>query len=632
MLAVTEPDTHTITVMTATQMLKTELLLNIACYHIHQDPGSILFVQPTQNAARDFSKERFQPTVEAMPELAALVPRPKTGGSENTIVHKAYPGGTIDFVGSNSPTDLASRPKRIGLFDEIDKYPPSAGEEGDPLKLGEERLSTYRAVGRSKSVRTCSPTDEDTSRIGREYRASDQRRCFVPCPHCGFRQLLTWAQVQWGKNVAGEHLPDTAGIMCSGPGCGVIWTESERLDALASLASLPDRGWRQTRQFVCCETLQVPEVWDDHGRSLCGQCGQRAPYDGHAGFHVSKLHSRRHRLHHLVREFLEAKDEPELLKKFTNTGLAELWRPQGREGMRGDGLIARAELYGPDDLPDEIRVITGFCDVQGDRLEVQLIGWGQDEEAWPFLYEIIHDDPAQPAAWQRLDEVRCREFRTRAGRVLRVSAFGIDTGGHHGAQVYAYCRQRRHQRLFACKGAATGPLWTGRATRSKNNDPLWIIGTNAAKDTIYARLRIEPPEPDKRRPGYIHFPRADNFGPEYYEQLTSERRETRKRSGVPYTVWMLPDGKRNEALDTFVGALAVRRSLPRLIQRSLEFKVKPPEPLPEEPEAELEPLQLVKGPSAEPVPAAPAPAVIKTVTIKTIDQPQRRSLASMLAR
>ena len=69
----------------------------------------------------------------------------------------------------------------------------------------------------------------------------------------------------------------------------------------------PDYGWRQTRKFLCCGEEQTPEMWDDAGRSLCRVCGQRSPYDGHAGFHASKLYSVRHRLSDLVREFLRRK-------------------------------------------------------------------------------------------------------------------------------------------------------------------------------------------------------------------------------------------------------------------------------------------------------------------------------------
>lgn len=577
MAAFTDPETATVSIMAGTQVVKTEFLINVACYSIHLDPSSILFVQPTQGAAEAFSKERFQPTIDVTPELARLIAKPRARNSENTIGHKAFRGGSLDFVGSNSPTDLASRPKRIILCDEIDKYPASAGGEGDPLKLAEERASTYHAVGRAKFVRTCSPTDEDTSRIGREYRVSDQRKCFVACPHCGHEQALTWANVVWEKNEAGEHRPATAAIRCAGPDCGTIWSERDRESALDALALAPDHGWRQTKPFVCCGERQEPTLWDSAGRSLCSACGERSEYDGHAGFHVSKLYSKRHRLRDIVKEFVDAQGDPELLKKFFNTALAELWKPAGREEFKHEGLLARAENYGPDDLPNEVRVITGFCDVQGDRLEVQLVGWGSDEESWPFLYEVIHQDPAQPAAWRELDTLLRRRFKTRDGRIFGVAAVGVDHGGHHAAQVEAFCHARRGRRIFATKGSAgSRPLWPMQASKTKTNKPLWIIGVDAGKDAIFGRLKIPEPEPGRRRPGFIHFPAAENFGPDYFEQLTrSERRETRKKMGRPYAVWVQISNKRNEALDTMVGALAVRRSLPKRIEAGLQFSIAP---------------------------------------------------------
>lgn len=614
MAAVTERDTHTVSVMAATQVAKSELLVNVAGYFIHQDPSPILFVQPTQTAAESFSKERFAPTVELSPALRDLVRPPRARDSENTITHKAYPGGSLDFVGANSPTDLASRPKRIILADEVDKYPPSAGSEGDPLKLAEERASTYKALGRAKFVRTCSPTVEGFSRIGREYQASDRRKCFVACPHCGHEQILGFkTHVRWDKDLLGRGIPETAQIACEE--CGAFWTERERMAALAALEHAPGYGWRQTREFSCCEVEQVPANWDEKGRALCDYCGERASYAGHAGFHVSKLYSRRHRLPEIVAEFLAAEGDLEAMRKFVNTALAELWKPQQGEVLDGAGLIARAELYGPRDLPDEVQVATGFCDVQGDRLEVQLIGWGPDEESWPFLYEIIHQDPAQPMAWRELDQVLMRQFRTRSGKILRVAAFGIDYGGHHGAQVLNFAKARRGRRIFACKGiSGPRPIWPGRSTRAKTNDPLWLIGVDSGKDAIYGRLKIEPPAEGERKPGFIHFPVAENFGPDYFEQLTSERRETRRRLGQPYAVWVLPEGKRNEVLDTFVGALAVRRSLPRRIEASLQYSVVANRALPvtEEPEK-------------------PGPAVRQMVQTQAAP-PQKKSLARMLAR
>ncbi|BCP53793.1 terminase [Kaistia sp. 32K] len=593
--AVTESDTHTVTVMAGTQVVKTELDINVALYFIHQDPSPILFVQPTQGAAESFSKERVEPTIEASPAIReALAPY----AGRSTITHKEFKGGSIDFVGSNSPTDLASRPKRVIICDEIDKYPPSAGKEGDPLILAEERASTYRALGRGKFVRTCSPTDEDTSRIGREYQASDRRKCFVTCPHCAHAFTIAWKDVHWSKDEAGEHRPDTAGVIC--PGCGVFWSEGDRIRALDALEHAPGYGWRQTRPFSCCGERQEPALWDNQGRSLCRHCQQRAPYDGHAGFQISKLFSKRHRLADLVREFLLAVGDPELLKKFTNTALAELWRPAGRESFDGSGLIARAEAYGPQDLPAAVKVITSFTDVQGDRLETQFIGWGEDEEAWPFLYQVIHQDPAQPAAWRELDSALLQMFRTVDGRTLRVAAAGIDAGGHHGAQVFAFARRRAKRRIFATYGrAGARPIWPTAARKTKLGEQFWPIGVDTAKDAIFGRLKIEAPAEGGRKPGLIHFPAADGFGPDYFEQLTSERRELRKRLGRAYAVWVLPEGKRNEALDTFVGALAVRKSLPRRIDASLQYDLSPP--------ADEAPAE----PTPEPAPAPAAPAAPK---------------------
>lgn len=588
MKAVTEPDTPRITVMAATQVVKSELLKNVAYFFIHQEPSPILFVQPSQGAAASFSKERFTPDVRKMPELQGVLEAPKSRDSDNTIAHKEYPGGPLDFVGANSPTDLASRPKRVVLSDEIDKYPVSAGPEGDPLALAEERASTYEDLGLAKYVRACSPTEKGKSRIGREYEASDQRRCYLTCPHCGHEQVLTWANVKWEKVLedgtvtidvpngghAREHRPNTASIACDG--CGALWTERERVKALEALEYAPDHGWRQTKQFICCDERQTPERWDDAGRSLCKVCGSRSEYEGHAGFVISKLYSARHKLARIVREFLDAVGDPELMKKFTNSALAELWEPAGIERLDGSRLIERAEPYGPNDLPNHVLVVTGFCDVQGDRLEVQLVGWGSDEESWPFLYEVINQDPAQPQAWNELKALLGRAFKRTDGKVLRIAAFGVDYGGHHGAQVLSFCKQQRGRRVFPCVGrAGTRPIWSLTPFKAKTGEKLWPIGVDSAKDAVYARLKIEMPEADQRKPGFIHFPAADEFGPQYYAQLTSERREAKKRLGQSITVWVLPAGKRNEALDTMVGALAVRRSLPRRIEIGLEYAVAP---------------------------------------------------------
>src|ERR1035437_4815424 len=240
--------------------------------------------------------------------------------------------------------------------------------------------------------------------------------------------------------------------------------------------------------------------------------------------------------------------------------------------------MSRAEVYGPDDLPEGVILVTAFADTQVDRLEVQIVGWGLDEEAWPFQYTIIHAHPAGPQAWKELDALRASKFKVRGSdRILRIAALGIDMGGAYTAQVLAYCAARRGQRVFATQGrAGAKPLWVGRASHSsKTREPFYPIGVDTGKDIIFGRLNtVDPPEPGARKPGFIHFPIGENFGLEYYEQLNSERKERRLRLGQASTIW-IKIRERNKALDTLVRALAVRKSLPRFAEQQLQFSNKP---------------------------------------------------------
>jgi phage terminase large subunit GpA-like protein len=567
MSAVTERDTHTITVMAGTQIIKTEFLINVAGYYIHAERATILFVQPTQGAAANFSKERFQTTVNCTPVLRDLIEQTSYRDSANTITHKEYPGGFLDFVGANSEIDVISRPKRIILCDEIDSYPPSAGTAGDPLKLAEERASTYKSVGRAKFVRTCSPTNEGTSRIAREYEASDQRKLFVPCPHCSHQQTLRWENLHWARDEQGGPLFDTAALTCEA--CGVVWSERDRVAALDALKDEPGYGWRQTKPFVCCGEEQMPTMWTDAGRSLCIHCHQNSLYDGHAGFHINKLYSKRHRLPELVREFFASRGNREMMKTFTNNVLAETFKPQLVKTSTPEQLHARCEAYSPDDLPQDIQCITAWCDTQlsPPRLEVQVVGWGYQEEAWAIDYIFVNQDPAGTEAWQQLDELIMKtRYKVRGtDRVMHISAFGIDMGGAHTAQVLAHVSKHRGLKYFATKGFA-GPksIWSNRPMESRvggERELVYPIGVDTAKDLLFSRLAFAPPEAGFRKAGYMHFPAADVFNLEYFRQLVaSEVRERRWRAGQPYDVFkQIRD--RNEALDTWVGNLAMRRSL-----------------------------------------------------------------------
>ena len=582
--AVTDPRVRFVSVMAPTQEFKTELINNAAGYYAHQDASPILLVLPTVNLAESYTKDRLDPLVDETPALAAIAPPKKSRSPDRTLDRLAFEtGAVIDIVGANSPTDLASRPKRIVLADEIDKYPPSAGKEGDPLALAEERQSTF---WNAKSIRACSPTQKGFSRIGREYEMSDQRRLFVKCPHCDEAQPLTFDRVRWDKDENGQHMPETAGVVCKG--CGTIWTEAERRKAIQAVALEPDFGWRQTKPFRCCGEDHKPLNWTDgghwneHGEACCPKCSKPGVPVRHAGFNASKLYSLTQSLEQTVRKFLSSKDDLSLLQVFTNTQLAELWEESGT-AVDPESLLARREAYGPDNIPSGALVLTAGVDVQDNRLECEIVGWGAGRENWGVEYHVIHGDPSQDQVWHELDQILLRSYRRDDGALMRIQAACIDSGGHHTERVYAFTKPRFGRRVYAIKGdgGPAKPIWPKRASKSKTRQVLFMVGTNAASDQIYGDLRVKRPGA-----GYCHF--AANYDQAWFTQLLAERLVRKRVNGQDVRVYECPKGTRNEAHDCRRYALAALHALPRQLPPG-SIPVSEPQPTQEAPEVEQAP-------------------------------------------
>jgi phage terminase large subunit GpA-like protein len=557
MMAVTEPGVQVITVACCTQVLKTELLQNIIGYHVHLDPCPMLLVQPKDEAVDAFSKERLAPMVQVCPELRAIMGDGRTRRSEDTMRFKTFPGGYLAMASAGSPTNLAMRAIRITLLDEVDKYETT--KEGDPIKLAEERSSTFAA--RRLSVRACSPTWEETSRVWASYQESDQRRAYVPCPHCSWWQVLDFFKhVQWQRKGNGHHDPDTAAIMCEN--CGAEWSEDQRLDALAEIE------WRQTRSFVCCGEGQDPRQarkwdWDQEnqvGRAVCTKCGRRAVGNRHAGFQASKLYSPRTTMPQLAAEWLGAKDSPEKQLTFYNTQLGLPFRIQATKEVSAASLIKRQEKW-EGEVPNDVLVITAGIDVHPGttgsegRLELETVGWGLGEESWSLAHEVFTGDPAQRDVWDELDEFLLQPMVRVDGREMATRAACIDSGGHNTQDVYAFASVRGGRNVWAVKGASDrggqwSPIWPS-VSRSKPQfragyRPV-VIGVNAAKEAVRQRLLISEPGP-----GYCHFPIGRP--PAYYDQMTSERLVIRNVAGQMTRRWEIGSHQANEALDVRVYA------------------------------------------------------------------------------
>ena len=493
--------------MKSAQVGWTELLLNVIGYHVDQDPSPILLIQPTLEMAEAFSKDRLAPMLRDTPALRDKVADPRSRDSGNTLLHKVYAGGRLTIAGANSPAGLASRPIRVVLFDEVDRFPMSAGAEGDPITLGVKRSATF---WNRKILLGSTPTVKGSSRIELAFEQSDQGYFYVPCPHCGDFQRLVWTNVRWP-----EGRPDLAVYVCEH--CGATIDESEKVGMLAA------GEWRSTR-----------------------------PSTGIAGFHISELYSPWSTWAGMAEAFLRAKPLPDTLRAWINTALGETWEERATTVEAGD-LLARRESYGRDSLPPGVQVLTAGVDVQDDRLEVSVYGFGRLEETWRVEHQVLRGDPGSPVLWDELDAVLLSRYRTDDGRELGIEAACVDSGGHFTEQVYRFCQGRKRRRVWAIKGAAgPRPVWPKRPGRGRAvRVDLFLVGVDTVKDVLLGRLsKVAEPGP-----GYIHFDRETDS--DYLEQLTAETVVYKVSQGRRVRSWQpRRTGLRCEALDCTVYAYA----------------------------------------------------------------------------
>lgn len=539
--ACSDPLTKKVVLMFASQTGKSECVLNIAGYYMDYDPTAMMIIQPTVEMAESFSKERLAPMLKDTPSLAERVADPRSRDSNNTILRKEYPGGYVVLIGANAPAGLASRPIRILLSDEIDRYPVSAGTEGDPLSLAEKRQTTY---WNALAVAVSTPTVKGESRIASEYENSTREQWCVACPSCGEWQPLEWGRLVFpesGKRRAESGEPGTDG--------GEVDAESVDPEGVpgADEPTMVCRG---------CGVMHAEYEWK-------GQPGRWIARAAHAtrGFHLNAMASPWLSWASLIDEFRDAKSKgPEVLKTFINTRLAECWEESG-EALDEDILAARRHYYNCD-VPDQVTWLTAGVDVQKDRLELEVVGWGLGKESWGIEYRVIPGDPHEAPVWDELDQMLQKTYTRADGVVLPISCTAVDSGFATTA-VYAFTRPRYARYIFAIKGQGGPgqPIVAPVRRVGKNKDvPLFPVGTDAGKDLLLSRLQMET-----EGPGYCHYPRETElacggwrgYTQEYFAGLMSEHRVERRSMGRVYHTWAKRGSRtRNEPLDCRVYATA----------------------------------------------------------------------------
>jgi len=490
-------------------------------YVIHWSPAPMMMVQPTVDTAKKFSQQRVGPLIEDSPDLSRLVAPAKTKDSGNTVLAKSFPGGILVMTGANSGVGLRSMPARYAFLDEVDAYPGDVDGEGDPIALVANRTTTFGRAAKMFLVST--PTVHGVSRIEREYEASDQRRYFVPCPHCEEKQWLKFERLQWERGK-----PETVQYVCEH--CGACIEERHKA------TMLPGGEWQPTAD-------------------------SKDP--GTVGFHISALYSPLGWMswEDIAREWEAAQGNTSALKAFKNTRLGETWY-EDSEAVDWQRVYERRESWKPGTVPRAVTLLTGFIDVQRDRMELHVWGWGAGLESWAIDRVIAYGRADNMADWRDIEEALEQTYRHPSGVDLRIDITGVDTGDQATA-VYEWVARQDQARVYAMKGKrgydANSPVSTPTYVplgRRKRAIRLRSVTGDVFKAELYRFLALPRPTDEEIAkngypPGYVHVP--DYFDAEWCRQLVSERRIRTKTGRFEWK----KEHERNEALDCRVGARAV---------------------------------------------------------------------------
>lgn len=509
----------------ASQLLKTQVGLNWLSASIHMAPGNMLVLLPSLGLAKRVSG-RIAKTIDDIPQLRDRVASPRSRDARNTIDTKEFSGGTMYITTAGSAANLAEIPARYVYGDEVDRWETSVDQEGDPVELAETRTSTF---GRNAKIYyTSSPTLEGASRIDDLFQISDQRHYYVPCPHCQHMQELVW------ENLRVEPDFSRAFYVCVENGC--LIEESDKPDMLAKgLWRAHGVGDGETVGFTL-SALYAPLGWV----SWAG-----------LGKQYSKAKA------------AQEKGDLEPMQVFYNTRLARCW-DNAQERTRPKELMDRAEDYRLRTVPKEVLILTAAVDVQHNRLEMMIVGWGEGMERWVLDYQAIHGDPATDSPWNTLDEILKTPLKHPGGREMHILATAIDSGGHHTHEVYQFCRLRKHRHVLAVKGSSRPgrPVVAARPSKvdvqwrgsvDKEGAELWFIGGDTAKDWLNNRWKIPG------GPGGVHF--SNDLPEDFYKQLLAEKKLVRYVKGHKRVEWVKAKSDPNEALDLSVYSLAMANYL-----------------------------------------------------------------------
>ena len=538
-----------VTVMKSARVGYTKMLLACLCFNAHHKKRNQGVWQPTDEDSDDFVTTELDSVLREIKAMRDVLPDFLKRNKNNTLKKKQFLGSNLFARGGKAAKNYRRLTLDFVGLDELDAFDSDVEKEGSPVTLARKRTegATF-----PKMVKGSTPKLKHFSLIEREHDKAERRYKFhVPCINCGTYHTLefggkdTTYGMKWLNND-----PQTVMYLCGT--CHAYYTQADYLKVWS------DGKWiDQFGGFIG----KNGKFYDENGRKI------DAPKS--VAMHIWTAYSPQATWVNIVAEFLNARfkqksgDNSEM-KTFFNTTLGQTWE-ESVEKTDVDLLKQREGLYELGSVPYGCLILFAGVDVQDNRFEITVWGFGEHGQMWLIDFIVLYLDPALEASWQTLDKhLLTTTYQHASGKRMHIKSSGIDTGGHFTHQAYAYCRQREKNLIKAVKGdSKSGTPIVGRTStkdvnwRGKiipNGVRLWFVGTDTAKDLLFGRLNVKT-----AGPGYINFPRG--LPEEFYEQLTSEVRALQKTASGEIYKWVLPGGKRNEVLDCTVYAIFAAHSL-----------------------------------------------------------------------
>ncbi len=511
--------TQQVKVIKGTQVGGTEIGNNFIMSTIDQNPRSMLLMLPTESLMKKHRELKLKPSIEAMPHLDKKIRRGKTKADIGDNDKMQFSGGSLLFGHSGSTANYRSLSIPYICLDDVDAFPLDINEEGSPMELAKKRADTFSD---KKIYINSTPTTEGESNIETEFEESDQREYFMPCPECKGMNYFKHESFYIPYDKTTYTLTGDVKFICEH--CGSMIDEYKKtwmMDEKNGAKWIPlnpghsDRGYRIPSFLSPLGFLSWNEIYKEW-------------------VEAQKLLKR---------------GNDKKLKTWTNTRAGMVWS-ENYEKLEIDFLKEKKEDY-EYEVPNGVLILIAAVDTQDNRLELEVVGFGENDEKWSIDRQIFMGDPAQIEVWEELDKYIFNTTFQHQDGLMKIYATGIDSGGNKTKYVMQYCKKRLSKRVYALKGANTknAPLVSARdAKKSKYKTPFYMVGVQQTKDAVYSSLKISVPGAS-----YHHFPNNPKYNDEYFEQLLSEKKVnglwTVRRTGI-----------RNEAFDIngyAIGVLAI---------------------------------------------------------------------------